>query len=76
MSRSAQAGTPAEREHLSQGVRKVIRMCEELDRVRYRLEKLAKTRLLCPLTEREEAEYEELSRRERQLMTLENARYN
>jgi hypothetical protein len=52
------------------------REAEELDLVRFRLSKLAMRRLVCPLSEREELEYQQLCRRERQLMTLENASFN
>jgi hypothetical protein len=51
-------------------------MQDELDRVRYQLRRLAMIRLLCPLSEDDELEYERLSRRERQLMTLANASSN
>jgi hypothetical protein len=51
-------------------------MSDELERVRYQLMKLAMTRLLCPLNERDQAEYDRLTRRERQLMALENASFN
>jgi hypothetical protein len=51
-------------------------MSEELERVRYQLMKLAMTRLLCPLTDRDQEEYDRLARRERQLMALEKASFN
>jgi len=49
---------------------------DELDRVRYSLERLVIARLLCRLSTNDENEYERLSRRERELMTLANAASN
>ena len=51
-------------------------MQDELERVRQQLNRLVMSRLLCGFSEDDEDEYERLSRRERQLMTLQNASSN
>ena len=51
-------------------------MKDELEWVRYALDRLVMARLLCQLSENDEFEYERLSKRERQLMALTNASSN